>query len=172
MYLEILILILFIVSVFSFFSLAPFLPTKKSDLKRINKLINLKQWERFLEIWCWNSRVSLFIAKNNLESKVVWIEFSPFFYLISKIRVFLCPFKNIKIIYWNALNLDFKNYDVLYVFWLPETVTQKIFPKLKKEMKDNARFFSYCFRMTNDYFKEERIKEKETINTVYKYTKK
>lgn len=161
---------IFILSVFSFTSLAPWVPTRKKDLKRINDIIKLKHRERFLEVWCGTAIVSLYIAKNNPESEIVWIELSPLFYLISKIRVFFSSSKNIKIIYWNALNIDFGEYDVIYVFWLPDTLKNKLFSKLKQEIKNTARFISYCFKMENSYFKEKKYKE-EKSNNIYCYNR-
>gem|GEM_PF-2179300 len=49
-YLQLIISILFLVSVFAWFSLAPWVPTKSSDLKRIHELIALKKGQNFLEI--------------------------------------------------------------------------------------------------------------------------
>ncbi len=170
-YLQIFIYIILILSIFSFLSIAPWVPTRTSDLERIAKILKLKKWEKFLEIWCWTAKVSLFLAKKNPENKIVWIELSLLFYLISKIRVFLSWLKNIEIKYWNAFKIDFHKYDVIYVFWLPETISWKLFPKLKKELKNTSRFFSYCFKMNNNHFNEIQHKECETVNSIYEYKK-
>lgn len=158
----------FIISVLSFLSLAPWVPTRKQDLERINNVVKLKKWENFLEIWCGTARVSIFIAKHNPESQVIWIELSPFLYLVSKIKVSFSRLNNIEIIYWNALKIYYSKYDVLYVFWLPETLKNKLFSKLKSEMKKWSRFVSYCFKMENDYFIEEKHK-KDKQNNIYEY---
>jgi len=134
-YAHILLWMIFIISIISFFSLAPWVPTRTSDLKRIQKLIKLKPKENFLEIWCGTAKVSLYIAKENPESFITGIELSPLFFLISKIKILCSRQKNIRIIYWNAFKKDLSLYEVLYVFWLPETVTEKLFPKLETEMK-------------------------------------
>lgn len=167
-YFELIFSILFLISVFSFFSLAPWVPTKKIDLERINKVIKLKESESFLEIWCWTALVSLYLAEKNTNSKIYWIELSPFFYIVSKIKVYFSWLKNIEIKYWNALKLDFTKYDVVYVFGLPDTISRKILPKLFKVTNKKFRFISYCFKMTNDFFKE--IKHKNwRQNSVYEY---
>lgn len=167
-YLVIVWYILFFISVFSFISLAPWVPTRGNDLKRINDIVKLKPGEKFLEMWCWTSKVSLYLAENNKNSEIVWIELSPLFYLISKIKVFFSWLKNIKIIYWNALNLDLETFDVIHVFWLPETVTEKIFPKINKITNTNFRFISYCFKMTNEYFNETKHKSEKKL-AIYEY---
>ena len=158
---DILIIIFYIIlftSIISFISLAPWVPTFKKDLWRINKILDLKKGESFIEIWSWTSWVSLFLAKNNLDSKITGIEYSPFFYLISKIRIYLSWLKNIKIIYWNALKIDLCKYDAIYIFWLPDSITNKIFPIISKNNNKNFRFVSYCFQMKNNYFKEKKYK--------------
>ena len=163
--------IIFLLSSISFFSIAPFVPTRKKDLKRISDLVALKESENLLEIWCWTAKVCLFIAKHYPNNKIVWVELSPLFYVISKVKVFFSWIKNLEIIFWDAMKLDFSKYDVFYVFWLPETITKLLFPKLDKEIKNNSRFFSYCFQMQNDKFIEIKHKEKEKINSIYEYRK-
>lgn len=171
LYLEIIVFVIVLLCVLSFLSLAPWVPTKKHDLKRIHRLIWLKKHQKFLEIWCGNGRVSLYLAKHNPNAEIIWIELSPLFYIISLFRAKVSWLQNIKILYWNALKLDISSYDILYVFWLPETVSNKIFPKLKKEMKKTARFYSYCFQMTNDYFEEIKHKPNDITYAIYEYEK-
>lgn len=166
--LELVLLMIFIIWVFSFFSLAPWVPTKNTDLERINKIIDLKENENFLEIWCWTARVSIFLAKQNKNSKIIWIELSPYLYFISKIKAYFLGQKNLKIIYWNALNLKIEKYDAIYFFWMPETVIKKILPKISKIQNPKFRFISYCFQMKNDYFLEEKYKPEGKL-TIYKY---
>lgn len=167
-YFNLIFFIIFVISVLSFISLAPWVPTRKNDLNRVNDIIKLKKWEKFLEMWCWTAKVSIFIAKSNPESFVTWIELSPLFYLISKIRVYFSWLNNIEIKYWNALELDLEKFDVIYVFWLPETVTNKVFPKIKNIKSNNFRFISYCFKMTNNYFREIKHKP-ENMYAIYEY---
>ncbi len=168
-YLSLIFFVIFIISTFSFFSLAPWVPTKKSDLERINKIINLQPWEKFLEMWSWTSLVSIYLAKNNPESTIHAIELSPLLYLLSRIKIFFSNTKNIKIFYWNALKKDFTEYNVLYCFWLPETVTNKIFPRIKNLKNNNFRFISYCFKMNNDLLLEQKFKE-EWKYSIYHYS--
>lgn len=164
-------LLILLLLIFSFFSIAPYVPTKSSDLERINEIINKKPWKSFYEIWCWDAKVCHFIAKNNPEKEVVWIEFSPLFYFISKLRSIFFPLKNLKIIYGNALNEDFSKYDVFYVFWLENPLKYKLKPKFEKEMKDQARVISYVFDIKDWNWKEEVYKESLYVLSVYVYEK-
>ncbi len=164
--------ILLLICIFSFFSLAPWVPTRTSDLKRIHSILKLKKWDKFLEIGCWTAKVSLYLAKNNPEVHITWIELSPLFYSISKAKAYFSWLKNIEIHYWNALQKDFSMFNVLYVFWLPETVTKKIAPKLLEQMTPSSRFFSYCFIMNGPDFQEIQHKESPNVYSLYEYTKK
>lgn len=157
-----------IISAFSFLSLAPWVPTRWDDLERIWNMIWLKKDDTFLEVWCGNARVCLYIAQRFPAAKIVGIELSPLMYIIAYIRVKLSRVKNIEIRYWNALKYDWSYYSVIYVFWLPETVTKKIFPKLKAQFRKDGRFFSYCFKMTNTYFHEIKHKQKGKY-AIYEY---
>ncbi len=119
-------------------------------------------------MWCWTSKVSLYIAKNNPDNFITAIELSSLLYFISKIKVYFNGSKNIEVIYWNALKLDLTKFDVIYVFWLPETVTKKILPHLSKNINEKFRFISYCFQMKNDYFIETKHKN-ENSYAIYEY---
>lgn len=165
---ELIIVIVILILFFSFFSLAPFLPTRSKDLNRILEISKLKPWEKFLEVWCWTARVATYIAKEMPENEVVWIELSPFFYVYSKIKSLFFWTKNLKIIYWNALNLNFWDYDVIYVFWLWDSIEKKIFPKMEKEAKWK-RLLSYCFNPESKVAKQIKYKKDNTELSIFEY---
>ncbi len=164
--------IILLLSVLSFLSLAPFVPTRSSDLERIAKILDLKKWEKFLEIGAGTAKVSLFLGKRFPESQITGIELSPFFYILAKVRVWFFGTKNVDILFGDALKKDLWIYDVLYVFGLPETISRKLAPKLLREMKTHSRFFSYCFEMTSSDFLQKKHKESPEILAIYEYTKK
>jgi predicted RNA methylase len=89
-------------------------------------------------------------------------------YTWSKIRVYLSGQKNIKIIYGNALKTDFWAYDVVYIFWMPDTLVKKLLPRLQETVKENFRLVSYCFQMKNGFF-DEKVYKKEKKNNIYEY---
>lgn len=166
----IIVFIILIIWVFSFFSLAPRVPTKNKDLEVISEVLDLKTNETFLEIWCWTAKVSLYLAKIYPESKIIWIELSPFLYLISKIKAKMQGLKNIEIIYWNALKLDLSDYDKIYMFWIEKTLKNIILPKLSKELKPWSFFYSYCFKMEWWNWKQEQIKKSKENISIFKYS--
>lgn len=156
---------------FSFLSLAPFVPTKSKDLQRIHQIANLQANEVFLEVGCGTAKVSIFLAQNNSKSKIVGIEFSPFLYLYCKIKTYFYKQKNLKILYGNALNLDFSQYDVFYLFGTPDSLKDKIIPKFKMEAKQKAKLLSYCFCLENSGLNEKKYKENSEELSLYEYRK-
>ncbi len=162
--------IIFIICVFSFFSIAPWVPTNKNDLEKIWKIIQLNDDEKFLEIGCGTARVSLYLAKKYPQAQIYGIELSPLFFLISYIKAKFSGQKNITILYWNALKVDFSQYDIIYIFGLPEILEKTFAPKLEQELKKNARFYSYTFQMKNTNLQETKYKE-EWMHSLYKYQK-
>ena len=164
--------VIILISLLSFLSLAPWVPTRWNDLKRIHQIMWLLPGQKMLEIWCGNARVSLYLARHNPKVHIIGIELSPLLYLISKLRVGISWLKNIDIIYWNALSHDMSHYDALYIFGLPHSVTHKIFPKLQLQMKWDAVFYSYCFDMKNDYFSRLQHKPNSHTYSIYEYKHK
>ncbi len=168
----VLLVIFIVLSIFlAWFSLAPWVPTNKKDLERVNKISNLKSGQTFLEMGCGNGRICTYIAKNNPEAEVIGIELSYLFYFFAKIReIFFGP-DNLKIIFGNVLNYDVSNIDVLYIFALPESMNKQIKQKISKEMKQDARLVSYIFSIKE--WQGETIKHKETpkFSTIYVYKK-
>lgn len=143
------ILLFFLVLSFGYtgLSLAPWVPTKKQDLERIHKLAWLTAGQKFLEIGCGDAKVCHYIAKNNPLVQVVWIELSPVMYFFARARYVCSPQKNLSIRFWNLYHMDFSDYDVIYAFWLPETISLKLNKKLEKELKKWGKFLSYAFEI-------------------------
>jgi len=154
-------------------SLAPFVPSFNKDLNRINKAVKLKPWENFLEIWSGSARVSMNIAKNNPDNEIYAIELALPLYLYSIIKNKFFWYKNLKIMFGNALKLDFSNYDIIYIYGLIETVNNIIKPKILKEMKEKAVFISYVFSIKKwDYeYKLDKPTEKDLPIHIYSKTK-
>lgn len=157
---------------FAGLSLAPFVPSFNKDLERINKITKLKPWEKFLEIWSWTARVSSYIAKNNPENNIYAIELALPLYVYSVIKNKLFWYKNLKIMFWNALKLDFSNYDIIYVFGQKGSVNSLLKPKIIKELKDNAKFISYAFSIDSWDYKHIENKPKKDDFSIHFYSKK
>lgn len=156
---------------YAWLSLAPWVPSNMSDRKRIHDISNLKSGQVFLEMGCGNGRVCSYIARKNPSATVIGIELAFPFYLFTKIRTFLFGPKNLKIVFGNALKYNISNVDILYVYGLTDSVNNQIKQKIEAEMKPEARFISYVFRIKKWKGKERIFKEKTTKFPIYLYEK-
>lgn len=143
------VVILGITLLYSFVSLAPWVPTLNRDMERINRLADLKERNIFYEIGCGSARVSYYIAKHNPQTQVVGIELALPLYIFAKLKSLLGP-KNLRIEFGDALLKNYSDVDVVYVFGLPKTVNGKLKGKLENELKSGAKYISYAFTV-NDW---------------------
>lgn len=142
--------ILFFVILISFtiaaLSIAPFVPTRKSDLHRIHSLAKLQPGQIFFEMGFGDSRVSRYIAIHNPKAKVIGIDMCFPLYVIAKIWQVLSPIKNLQIKFGDGFRQDLSKVDVVYVFWVPDSMAglQK---KFEQNLKKGAKIISYVCEM-------------------------
>lgn len=153
-------------------SIAPWVPTSKKDLKRINKLADLKAGSTFYEIGCGNGRVCSYIARKNPQANVIGCELAFPFYVFCEIRQALFGPKNLEIRFKNAFREHFGDTDVMYVFGLERTMNGPLKEKMKQEMKPGARFISYIFPLTTWSDDIEADRSDKSPNVIYTYTQK
>lgn len=133
-------------------SMAPWVPTRKKDIERLLGILELKHWDNFLEIWCGDGRVSSAVAAKFKDSKVLGIELALPMYIIAKLRNLSWP-KNLEIKLANAFKQDFGNYDMIYVYGMPDKMWEKIVPKFMREAKTGTKLYSYVFSIPKEYSK-------------------
>lgn len=131
--------------IFPSFLIAPWVPCKKKDLERINRLAALKPGQVFCELGCGDGRVSRYIAKNNPESQIIGIELSVPIFLWAKLINLFSGLNNMKIKFGDALRYDISNADTTYTFALMQTINGKLKSKFEKELKKGAKALSYAF---------------------------
>lgn len=169
---------LFLVCIFVYvvirggFSLAPWVPTKKSNLERIHEFANLKSGQKFFELGSGNGRVSFFMARKNPEVFVTGIELSFFLYLWSWcIREFNPVLKSrVKLSWKDMFTVDLSSADVIYLFALPDALNTKVVEKFERELRKGARVISCAFEITG--WEENLVKKdkpKEDVLAFYVY---
>jgi len=131
------------------FFLAPWVPTPKKDLERINRLADLKSGDVFYEIGCGTAIVSTFIARKNPEVRVVGIELVFPLYLFAEIKRLVFGPKNLSIKFGDAFSKSYTDADVVYVYGLPRMVNGKLKEKIEDEFKSGARLVSLAFVVDN-----------------------
>lgn len=142
----ILIIVIFGTAALAGFLAAPFVPTKKRDIKRMLELAELGSNQFLYDLGCGDGRIVIAAARD-FKAKAVGIEFSVLPYLFSKIRVRLSGLqKRIAIQYGDFFKVNLKKADVVVCFLTPMAM-RKLSPKFKKELKKGARVVSYVFPM-------------------------
>jgi len=126
-------------------SMAPWVPTRKKDIERLLKILSLKSWDTFFEIGCGDWRVSRAVAKAYPTAHIRWLEIAYPMWIIAKIIWFFTGPKNCSVILWNAFKQNFSDYDIIYVYWMPDKMAEKIVPKFLSEAKKWAKLYSYVF---------------------------
>lgn len=165
---------LFIVSYFAYtgLSLAPWVPTKSSDVKRFLKMIQMKQGETFLEIGSGDGRVSLAVWKKFSKNRVKGIEIFFPLYILSEVKKWITWQKNVHFSCKNAFNENLRDYQHIYVFGMPDKMQSKIVPKFLSEAKRGAKLYSYAFSLPKDIQKQIVSLWSENQQKIHILTKK
>lgn len=164
-------LLILIPTFYAWSSLAPWLPTRKRDLEKINALANLQPGQIFLELGSGNTRVCRYIAERNPKAKVIGIELAYPFYLYTKIHSYIFGPKNMEIVFGNAFEYNLSKIDVIYVFGLPTSINKQLKYQLNYSMKSSACLISYAFKL-DDWSGTTTIHPAENNGgTVYVYEK-
>lgn len=126
---------------------APWVPTRRRDIERARKLLDLQPGDRFVELGCGDGRVTIALAAcdpPNLRPSAVGVELSLIQYLAAQIRRVLTRSWNVRFTFGNAFHYDLHDADALYLFLMPDTY-EKIRPKLEAELKPGARVVTYVW---------------------------
>lgn len=147
-------------------SIAPWVPTKKSDLLRVHTLAKLKKWETFFELWCGDGRVSHYIAEHNPQANVIGIELCFPLYIVARVRQFLSPQSNLTLKFGDGFTQDLSGVQVVYVFWVPESM-KSLQKKFERELKTGARILSYVCDMEKWKWTHQKHKPTQTQLSIY-----
>lgn len=132
-------------ALFAGLSIAPWVPARKRDLDRIDRLANLKPGQTFYELGCGDGRVCRHLARNNPQAKIIGIEIFFPIYLWAKLKEIIQGPKNMNIRFGNAHHTDLSHTDVIYTFAHPNTINKKLKIKFEQELKKGAKILSYAF---------------------------
>jgi len=146
---DLLFLIIFLFILFTIgwacLSLAPWVPTRKRDLKRICEFAEIKSREKFYDLGCGDGRLIFYIAKK-YQTKSCGIELALPFYLYCQIKKWFSRNSSIQFKFKNLYNENLSDADVVFFFAASsEKITEKLQNKLKSELKPEARIISYTF---------------------------
>jgi SAM-dependent methyltransferase len=120
---------------------APWVPTRKSDVKRVLELADIRDGEVFCDLGCGDGRLIYEVSKKGVTA--FGYELSILLYLTSTLRRFFssCRFK---VYYKNFWSVNLSEVDVVYFFLTPK-VYPELKKKLRKELKKGSRIIAYVW---------------------------
>ena len=122
---------------------APWFPTRKNDVIRFLKLVDIKQGQKMYDLGCGDGR--LVCAAANAGANAQGIELSLLPFILASIRkVFSKNKSRIKFLYKNIWATNISDADVVYV-WLMPAANPKLKQKFESELRKGAKVVSYVW---------------------------
>lgn len=121
----------------------PFVPSADFKIEELLKNLELKKWQRFLDIGCWDGKILEAVKRKSPNNEVIGIENSP------------SPYKkalkrkqenglDYTIIRWNFFKKDWSKYDIIHTYMMNHMM-KRIRKKIQKECKNGTIFYSNAF---------------------------
>lgn len=122
---------------------APWVPSRKHDLKRIFNLVRVRPGEKFYELGSGDGRVISEAVKHGFAG--VGFELSLIPYALAQIRrLNNKDRRRFSIHYKNFWKVPLQEADVVYFFLLPD-IYPRLAEKLRRELKPGARVIAYVW---------------------------
>ena len=171
---QVIVIIILIVMIFPLaiagISAAPWIPTRKRDIKRIIDLADIKKGEKVYDLGCGDARVLIAAAKEK-QAQCVGLELSWLQWLHARINVIANGVgKLVKIKLKSFYTEDLSMADVVFIFLLPKSF-KKVQTKLNLEIKPGTRVLVAAWPMPDwdKYLVEKHKPNKEKDIALYLY---
>lgn len=132
-------------SIKSILSGAPPVPTPKKEIIFALRGAKLSTGDKFYDLGSGTGK-GVILADKKFNAEAIGVECSLFFYIFSKLNIFLNQ-SNGKIIKDNFLSTDLSNADIIYIY-----TSKELMERLEKKIineKLEAKIVSYCFKFPN-----------------------
>lgn len=143
----------------------PFVRTSDKKIKKLLENLDLKKWQKFLDLWSWDWKVLEEIWNNFEWVELYGIENSYFPYKESIERKEKNNL-NYTIYKKDYFKENFWKYDVIYTYMLPYLI-KKIWKKINKECKKWTLFYSNSFQIK--WVEPIKTIKSETDRYIYVY---
>ncbi len=154
--------------IYTILSLAPWLPTRKSDIARIGTLSGLKSGETFYDLGSGDARVILLLARLYPDARFVGVEMSFVLHGIACARVFFSGVTNVRLIRGNIYTQSYGDADVLYVFGVRRSINSPRFLGVVAQLRAHSRIVLYNFTLKRwDGITVRDAPEGQTPLTIY-----
>jgi len=120
----------FVVRGISSFTDVPYVPTWYRFLAPISAALDIHPGDVVYDLGCGDARLLFYCAKRNPQAKFIGIEWNPLLVAYALVKKFILRAHNVELRRNNIFAADFSDATRIYVFLLPEVMTD-IAPKLK-----------------------------------------
>jgi SAM-dependent methyltransferase len=120
---------------------APWLPTRSSDLERIARIAHLQSNQIFYDLGCGDGRIIIYLSRHT-KASLIGVELSLFHYLLALSFKYLHRRKNVLIKFGNLLRQNVSRADVVYLYGCPSRLAE-VGRQLKRNLKAGAKIISY-----------------------------
>lgn len=130
------------------FGAPPFYPSNRKAVREMVKLAQIHKKDRVIDLGSGDGRI-LFEA-SKYSDNVFGVELNPFFVYFTKLKSLLLK-SNIEVYKKDLYKIDLSEYDIVFCYLLPETMT-KLKQKFNKELKPGTKVITNTFHL--DAFKQ------------------
>jgi precorrin-6B methylase 2 len=148
----VLIMLILITASYGAISAAPWLPTRRRDVKRMIDLADLKPGEVLYDLGCGDGRLTFEAARRG--AKAVGIEVFILPYLYSWVISFFK--KHVTILFGDLFNYNVSRANVVTIFLMDKSY-KKLTKKLEQELKPGSRVVVSCWPI--ETWKDKLVKE-------------
>lgn len=122
---------------------APWVPTRKDDVRRFLALAEIKPGQVMYDLGCGDARLVCAAAEAGADARGV--DRSLFPLILAHVHRWRSPSRSrIKLLWRNVWTTDLRDADLVYV-WLMPKVIPKLKAKFEKELKPGAKVISYVW---------------------------
>ena len=146
---------------------APWVPTRRRDLDRLIKLLDVKPGQKIYELGCGDGRVSILIGKKT-GATVVGVELSLAQFIVACIRRVLSHLPNVYFSFGDVFSVNLADADAVYLFLMPKTYA-KIRAKLERELRPGTKVITYVWPM--DGWTPREISSQAGSENIYLYVR-
>jgi len=123
---------------------APWVPTRRQDMERLSRLLDLKPGQRFYDLGCGDGRVCLAVSRAS-GATGVGVELSILQWVIGSVRARLSGLPvSMRLADMDRISLAYA--DAVYLFLLPD-VYARLRPNFERDLKPGAKVVTYVWPM-------------------------
>jgi trans-aconitate methyltransferase len=149
-------------------SAAPWLPTRKKELKQLLEVLKKNPPKKIIDLGCGDGRILFAIAREFPQTTCHGAEISLLPFLAATLRkyLFFRSYKNVTIYPWSLYKMDLSSYDSIITFLLDGSY-ERLKQKWASELKDDTLVYVQAWPL-KEVTEETKIKQ-EGILPLYIY---